>query len=122
MQVKLQPSTLDIAHSVQTELADLGAHVFKVADSGSVYIKFEQPGLGTLRIATHHGMYKYRFRWNLRKDIDEPYEEPDRGVVRYYFPWTELDLFYEKIRYFAATMPKEGESHGSDRRTGETRG
>lgn len=112
MQVKLQPSTLDIAHKVTMELLDLGAHIYKVADSGSVYIKFEQSGLGSLRIATHHGMLKYRYRWNLRKDLDEHYSENDRGVVRYWFSWDELDLFYDKIRLFSATMPKaEGEKN-----------
>lgn len=111
MQVRLQYSTLDIAHLVKTELADLGAHIYKVADSGSVYIKFEDPGLGSLRIATHYGMLKYRYRWNLRKGLPEWYSENDRGVVRYYFPWDNLDLFYDKIRLFAATMPKaEGEN------------
>lgn len=120
MQVKFNPSTLDIAHRVITDLLDLGAHVYKVADSGSVYIKFEKPGLGSLRIGTHHGMLKYRYRWNLRKDIEEYYNENDRGVVRYYFPWNELDLFYDKIRLFAATMPKaEGEHYGNSITSGD---
>lgn len=116
MQVKLSSSTLDIAHKVVTELLDLVAHIYKVADSGSVYMKFEQPGVGTLRIGTHHGMLKYRFRWNIRKDIEEFYEENDRGVVRYYFPWDNLDLFYQKIRIFAATIPDKAEgeyNHGT---------
>ena len=112
MQVRLAFSTLDIAHLIKTELRDLGAHIYKIADSGSVYLKFERRGLGSVRISTHHGMLKYKYRWNLRKDLAEPCTEVDRGVIRHYIPWNQLDEFYKKIRLFVDTMPKaEGENY-----------
>lgn len=112
MKTNLELSTFDVAHRITGELTDLGAQIFKVADSGSIYIKFAITGLGTLRIATHHGMLKYKYRWNIRKDIDEGYKDLDRGVNRYYFAWPEPEEFYKSIRHFASTMQEaKGEEY-----------
>lgn len=63
---------------------------YKKAMSGSCYVKL--PGLGSLRIADHDGIEKYRYRWNIRLDLRDPRTEIDRGTVRRYYPATDAGL------------------------------
>ena len=70
------------------ELEDLGAWVYHISKYGSVYIKFEDEKLRSLRVADHPGRKKYKYKWNLmtkggiRNGLRE---EVDRGVNRFYY-------------------------------------
>jgi len=60
--------------SVLTELKHLGAYVFYSAATGSQYIKFADPRVGSLRVGDHKGIEKYKYKWNLsisgkRRDV-----------------------------------------------------
>lgn len=80
----------DVIVRVLNENGVLAVH-FKKAVSGSCYVKL--PGLGSLRIADHDGIERYRYRWNIRLDqTTSPRIETDRGTVRRYYPATEDGL------------------------------
>lgn len=79
---------------------DLGAYIYKKAKSGSIYIKFANKDLGSLRIADHEGRSKYRYRWNLRSDLKASYNYRDRGVVRYYYVWSDLQKLVQDLLNF----------------------
>lgn len=38
-------------------------------DTGSVYIRFEDPNIGSIRIANHAGREKLKYKYNLRTDL-----------------------------------------------------
>lgn len=73
------------------ELAPLGAYVYsqgqpnkKYNSDPSIYIKFRNPKLRSLRIGDHDGYEKYKYKWNLRIDGREGIEK-DKGVTRFYY-------------------------------------
>lgn len=50
-----------------------GAYIYHQAStSTSVYIKFAGQRMGSLRIGDHKGIEKYRYRWNLHMEHNEP--------------------------------------------------
>lgn len=73
------------------ELAPLGAYIYHEAKPNgrfksdpSIYIKFRNPKLRSLRIGDHDGREKYKYKWNLRTDGREGIEK-DNGVTRFYY-------------------------------------
>ena len=72
------------------KVAKLEPYIHVVAASGSCYIKFHYKEMRSLRIGDHGGYSKYRYKWNLRDDIDEYKKVFDKGVVRYFYPFEEL--------------------------------
>ena len=91
---------IDIAHEILENLSDLKPYIYKRARSGSVYLKFDDVGLRSIRIADHEGYEKYQYKWNIRKDVVHRFMTEDNGIVRYYFSFHELDEFYEFVRMF----------------------
>ncbi len=98
-----------IVQIVLEELKDLGAHIYKVAKTGSVYIKFADERLRSLRIGDHDGRENYKYKWNLRADIEKAYEEMDNGVRRFYYSYGEVTEFIERIRQYWRTILKNQE-------------
>ena len=88
---RLRPFEKEVLDALQK--AGLKPYVYVAASSGSCYIKFANQQLLSLRIADHNGGPKYRYKWNLRKDITKSKTAIDRGVIRYYYPSDE----YEKM-------------------------
>ena len=76
----------DIISEIFEKLAEFKPYIYYSARTGSVYIKFENSGLRSLRVGDHDGKEKYRYKWNLRYDINKSYSENDNGVMRHYFP------------------------------------
>jgi hypothetical protein len=83
--------------AVVKRLQVLGAYLFYSAQTGSQYVKFTDPRLGSLRIGDHGGREKYRYKWNLLKGQKEFRREQDRSIVRRYYDWKQAELFYEEI-------------------------
>lgn len=79
------------------ELKDLKPYIYHTATTGSIYIKFEDSSYGSLRIGTHPGREKYTYKWNLRSDIEEFYEEVDRGVIRRYYPYKDINRMVKDL-------------------------
>lgn len=89
-----------LARHVLHELADLGAYVRNSSvTTTSVYIKFEDERIGSLRIGDHPGKAKYAYRWNLEKGRSG--ELVDRGIRRYYYDWHEVNQMIHDIRLYA---------------------
>ncbi len=80
----------DLAIYVCFALRELGAYVRNEAvTTDSIYIKFEKARIGSLRISDHGGRPKYAYRWNLIRGRSG--REVDRGVLRRYYDWTEVE-------------------------------
>lgn len=81
------------------ESVGLRPYIYHLAFTGSIYIKFKGPYsfIGSLRVGDHSGIEKYRYKWNLRHDIDKYYEELDQGVIRRYYPIAQFDKMAEEM-------------------------
>ena len=97
----------ELRRRVLTELKDLGAYVYYSATTGSIYIKFEDARLCSLRIGDHDGKEKYKYKWNLRFDIKDSYETWDGGVRRFYFPITQVSKFVTRLRKYYSTIQEQ---------------
>jgi len=88
---------------VLDELADLEPYVYHRAATGSIYVKFKERRLRSLRIANHNGRSKYSYKWNLRSDISRRYDRTDKGKKRIFFPTSEIKIMCHAIqRYYEA--------------------
>lgn len=67
----------------------------KAITTNSIYVKFESDSLRSLRISGHTGKSLYKYRWNLRHDVGDFYYTKDRGVVRLFFPPSQMDEMIE---------------------------
>jgi len=74
-----------------------------VALTGSTYIKFENPSIGSLRVGDHPGRKKYAYRWNLFLNLPEDQRgmRIDRGLKRWYYDASQLDEFVFHITNYA---------------------
>lgn len=87
---------MEIAKSLIAELQKEGivAYLWTRASTNSVYIRFEDPRFGSIRISDHQGISKYQYKYNIRSDIKgvgkwRRYKE----TWRYYQPinsWQEI--------------------------------
>jgi len=76
------------------------AHIYNVAQTGSIYIRFARKEFCSLRIGDHDGREKYKYKFNLRSDIENFYEEIDKNIRRYYYPFSDVDELVQSIRRF----------------------
>lgn len=108
-----QPQTIpEVASEVLAELNDLGARTYWRAATGSWYIKFADPRLGSLRIADHPGREKYRYKWNIQTFFRGFWwaASEDSGILRRYYSVESLNEFYSAIRKEAQAKPKVPQS------------
>lgn len=103
MQVgKHKPDFAEVERNIMINLADLGPYRYKKAASGSVYLKFKDPTLGSLRIGNHEGREKYRYRWNIREDIKEGFTRTrENGRIQYFYTFYEVEKLVDAIRNYA---------------------
>jgi hypothetical protein len=67
-------------------LHELKPMVLYKATTGSVYVKFDVEGVGSLRIADHPGKKGYKYRWNLRADMEgQSTSSPPSGTHKRFF-------------------------------------
>lgn len=81
-------------------LHKIGAYTYHVSKHGSVYIKFENPLMKSLRIADHGSKEKYRYKWNYV--LGTSGEIIDSGIDRIFFTsiiqaCDEIERFYESL-------------------------
>lgn len=62
---------INIANKLVSELNDLGigSYVWHAATTGSVYIRFDDNRMGSVRIADHKGREKLKYKFNIRTDV-----------------------------------------------------
>lgn len=76
---------------------DLGAYIYTVAKTGSVYIRFTDASLGSIRLGDHDGIEKYRYKFNVRSDIQWHGWRKEDNIWRYYCNSQHLDKLKEQI-------------------------
>lgn len=96
-----KPTAREVETNILINLRELGAKIHKRAKTGSIYIKFEDRTLGNLRIGDHDGREKYRYRWNIRADVDESYKETIGNRTRYYYSFYDVHKCVEAIKEYA---------------------
>jgi hypothetical protein len=86
---------LNVANSIIDSLKekDIDAYLWHKATTGSVYIRFKDNRLGSIRIGDHKGISKYKYKYNIRCDITFNGWKKDNGVWRFY---TNISS-YEKV-------------------------
>lgn len=59
-----------IAQNILKKLEDakINAYIWCEAKTGSVYIRFENPLMNSIRIANHNSIQKYKYKYNVRTD------------------------------------------------------
>jgi len=68
------------------ESAGINAYIWHKATTGSVYIRFEDNRIGSIRLGNHNGIDKYKYKFNIRSDIKFHAEgwRKENDVWRYY--------------------------------------
>ena len=76
----------EVVEYLLKELSRWGAYLYYEASTGSNYIKFPHWALGSIRIADHGGIPKYKYRWNVMLNRPNESRRMKHGkVVRWYF-------------------------------------
>ena len=83
-------------------LKDKGIYLYHVSRYDSVYLKFKDERLGSIRIADHTGRTKYRYKWNLEIDGKTRVAE-DRGVTRHYYNSRDVCDLADKLLKLPST-------------------
>jgi hypothetical protein len=90
------PTFSVIANKLITELKKegIGAYIWHEATTGSVYVRFEDHRMGSVRIGNHAGRDKYQYKFNIRSDMDGKgrWLKPE-NTWRYFQPmqtWREI--------------------------------
>jgi hypothetical protein len=81
---------------VLRRLKALGANLYHVSKYDSIYIRFRNKRLRSLRIADHNGREKYKYKWNLVLH-GETRTEVDMGISRNYYNIDDIDLLIEEL-------------------------
>jgi len=93
-----------IVDGILRELKDLNPYIYHKALTGSIYVKFKDKRLRSVRIADHNGRAKYRYKWNIFKGYKEDSVKYDKGVRRYFFSFGQFDKFLIRIRQYWNTI------------------
>lgn len=99
-------TTNQVAKYLLKELKPLGVYVYhRAKTSNSIYLKFDDSRLCSVRISDHQGIEKYRYKWNLCQGQSNPfYFSTDGGVRRFYFSFEAVDQFVERVKKYYATI------------------
>ena len=77
-----------IANNVLNELNNCGikCYLWHKAQTGSIYIRFEDQRIGSIRIGDHAGREKLKYKFNIRSDIKYriPKWVKDKNIWRVY--------------------------------------
>ena len=86
-----------IANKLIIELKVLGiqAYIWHKATTGSIYVRFNDNRMCSIRLSDHNGRNKLKYKFNLRSDISSNHKKwvKDGKVWRCYLPlnkWREL--------------------------------
>lgn len=76
------------------------ASIFKVAQTGSVYVHFDNPKLGKLRVGDHKEKKSLGYRWQLRTDIITSKVIQDKGHNQFFYPEDEVPQLVAHIKNY----------------------
>lgn len=96
--------TIAIAKKLVQSLNDKGikCYIYHQSKYNSVYVKFEDERMRSVRIADHKGREKYKYKFNLRADVPRYKCTIDRGVKRHYYPENKWKVMRKHLinRYY----------------------
>ena len=76
---------------------ELNAYIWHVATTGSIYIRFKDNRMCSIRIGNHNGREKYKYKFNMRSDIRRKRLEKDKEIWRLYFPVGDINNLIEAL-------------------------
>ncbi len=91
-----KPALIAMRERALRDLEVLRAYLYHPAQTGSQYIKFADPRLGSLRIADHRGIEKYKYKWNLVLG-GWTHTEQDKKIYRKYFSFDDYQLLIQQL-------------------------
>ena len=97
----------EIIDFILWKLEPLGVYTYYSAITGSVYIKFTEEKLGTVRVSDHPGKEKYAYKWNLRVDTTGKSTEMQGHVKRYIYGAEHMDEMCDDIIVMASFKPSK---------------
>lgn len=95
-----------MADRVMKRLRGHGAYLYHAAMTGSHYVKFSDPRIGSLRIADHRGKDKYRYKWNLMHGAQRA-TDYDGHVKREYYGFGDLEQFLHDFELAQAALEQQ---------------
>ena len=109
----------NVANNLIFELTQLkiGCYIWHIATTDSVYIRFKDNRMGSIRIGDHDGREKLKYKWNLRNDL-KPRNcgwKKDDKTWRYYLPltqWKELIPVLQKRHEEVQIWPESKFEYG----------
>lgn len=80
-----------VAKLLQNELISNGftVHRYNAYSTDSIYLKVDGGLCKSIRISDHTGKGHLRYTYNLLSTVTEFYSEEDKGVTRYYYPYSD---------------------------------
>lgn len=99
-------SAQEYAEHIVNELRTYGAFIYKVADTGSIYIHFQHLGIGKLRIGDHPESIRYGYRWQLRIDKLGTWMEGRKGHKQFFFGRDKVENLIRHIMNYAMKVEK----------------
>lgn len=85
---------------LQLKIYNIDAAIFKVADTGSVYVHFTNPKLGKLRVGDHNEKKDLGYRWQIRTDITDSEVKQNKGHNQFFYPVDQIPQFLRHIRNY----------------------
>lgn len=83
----------EVANELAIKLSDFFiVHKYCAYSSDSVYIKLDYGMGGSIRVSDHKGKKRYKYKYNIMKNIENRYEEVENGVTRKYYPFKEVNI------------------------------
>ncbi len=89
------------------KIYNIEASIFKVAQSGSVYVHFGNTKLGKLRVGDHKEKKSLGYRWQLRTDIITSKVIQDKGHNQFFYPEDEIPQLVSHIKNYYNKIMKE---------------
>ena len=92
-------TTYEVADELCNRLSEFFiVHKYCATTTKSVYIKLDYGVANSIRVSDHNGIEKYKYKYNIRKDIEEKYEEMEGTYLRKYYPFKDIgDLVIDVV-------------------------
>jgi hypothetical protein len=98
---------VELAKSIRSLLKNKGINTIVHTTSStkrSVYVKFENNKIGSLRVSNHPSRSKYSYRWELRTDINEVNSERVKNHNTWKYPEKDINKLVNHIVNYNKTI------------------
>lgn len=102
-----------VANKLVAQLNELGieSYIYHLATTGSIYIRFKDVRMCSIRLGDHPGKEKLKYKYNLRSDISHNHKRwlKDKDVWRFYLPlnqWKDIIPVLQERHKLIQTWPE----------------